>query len=401
MVAPPQHVALTRVTSTPLPSLRCVAPAGSAEGEQSAPPELRAPTQGLLLHFRFNSTLPQSLQHRKHRRPPKYARLPLTAAAAVAAGALGVTGVSAGTMPWTEATGNVAGTAHTVSRAPAGQAGSPVVDSVIGTKSNAAAATLWRPLSQTGDLQLDSREVSAADAIMVPAADAIMVPAALSASAAAGNSAQHRAHAQPAAASAAGAWVQIAHTDAERQRAAHAAAARSAAAQARQAKAQAARSQQARAQAAPYLIYDSVSPSAIPASQQRVATYVNGAYAAQATEVSGRGSVLWIDTNGSDPAASALDVEPGDATPAGAAQWVDQKLTADPHSLAIVYTMLADWQQVKDDVAGLPAWMQSRVRYWIADPTGVPHMVPGSNATQWYWGNSYDITTANPDFQAS
>jgi hypothetical protein len=24
--------------------------------------------------------------------------------------------------------------------------------------------------------------------------------------------------------------------------------------------------------------------------------------------------------------------------------------------------------------------------------------VPGSNATQWYWGNSFDITTANPDF---
>jgi len=45
-----------------------------------------------------------------------------------------------------------------------------------------------------------------------------------------------------------------------------------------------------------------------------------------------------------------------------------------------------------------PRW-RSRVRYWIADPTGVPHVVAGSGATQWYWGNSYDITTANPDFQ--
>ena len=42
---------------------------------------------------------------------------------------------------------------------------------------------------------------------------------------------------------------------------------------------------------------------------------------------------------------------------------------------------------------------QSHVRYWIADPTGVPHVVPGSSATQWYWGSSYDITTANPNFQ--
>jgi hypothetical protein len=109
--------------------------------------------------------------------------------------------------------------------------------------------------------------------------------------------------------------------------------------------------------------------------------------------------VLWIDTNGSDPAASALDVEPGDATPAGAAQWVQAKLGAQPHSVAILYTMRADWQQVKDNVGTLPTWMQSRVRYWIADPTGIPHMVDGANATQWYWGSNYDITTANPGFE--
>ena len=46
----------------------------------------------------------------------------------------------------------------------------------------------------------------------------------------------------------------------------------------------------------------------------------------------------------------------------------------------------------------LPHQMQSRIRWWIADPTGVPHIVPGSSATQWYWGSSYDITTAAPRF---
>jgi hypothetical protein len=25
-------------------------------------------------------------------------------------------------------------------------------------------------------------------------------------------------------------------------------------------------------------------------------------------------------------------------------------------------------------------------------------VVPGSHATQWYWGDHYDITTANPGF---
>jgi hypothetical protein len=140
-----------------------------------------------------------------------------------------------------------------------------------------------------------------------------------------------------------------------------------------------------------------VSPREIPSGRQ-IATYANGYYQASWSELRGRHNVLWIDTNGSDPAANVLDVEPGDATPYGAAQWVQHRLSAQPHSVAIVYTMRSEWQQVKDNVGHLPGWMQSKVRYWIADPTGVPHVVPGSSATQWYWGNSYDITTANPDF---
>jgi hypothetical protein len=68
--------------------------------------------------------------------------------------------------------------------------------------------------------------------------------------------------------------------------------------------------------------------------------------------------------------------------------------------VAIVYTMLSDWQAVKGYVGGLPSPMQAKVRYWIADPTGVAHVVAGSNATQWYWGQNYDITTANPGFES-
>ena len=93
-----------------------------------------------------------------------------------------------------------------------------------------------------------------------------------------------------------------------------------------------------------------------------------------------------------------LDVEPGDATPAGAASWVQSHLSKQPHSVAIIYTMRSDWSAVQDAVGGLPSWEQSHVRYWIADPTGVPHVVPGSSATQWYWGSSYDESTANPNF---
>jgi hypothetical protein len=147
----------------------------------------------------------------------------------------------------------------------------------------------------------------------------------------------------------------------------------------------------------PYDIYDSVSPSQVPAGQP-LATYADGPYAATAHAAAGHGKVVWIDTNGSDPKASALDVEPGDATPAGAAHWVQQKLTASPHATAIVYTMQSEWPQVKAAISALPAGMASHVKYWVADPTGTPHMVPGASATQWYWGNSYDISTAQPGF---
>jgi hypothetical protein len=148
----------------------------------------------------------------------------------------------------------------------------------------------------------------------------------------------------------------------------------------------------------PYLVYDSVTPGTLP-SNQAAAVYANGAYAASSSQMSGHHSVLWIDANGSDPNANVLDVEPGDATPAGAAHWVQAHLSAQPHSEAIIYTMRADWSAVQDAVGGLPSWEHSHVKYWIADPTGVPHVVPGSSATQWYWGSKYDISTANPNFQ--
>jgi hypothetical protein len=148
----------------------------------------------------------------------------------------------------------------------------------------------------------------------------------------------------------------------------------------------------------PYQLYDSVTPSSIPASSQAVAVYANGGYAAAPGQVGHRGLTLWIDTNGSDPHADVLDVEPGDATPSQAATWVQQKLSASPNSTAIVYTMRSDWGAVQQAVGQLPWWMPSHTKYWIADPTGVPHIVPGSQATQWYWGQNYDISTALPSF---
>lgn len=143
----------------------------------------------------------------------------------------------------------------------------------------------------------------------------------------------------------------------------------------------------------PYLIYDSVLPGALPSSHV-AAVYATGPYAVPETAVQGHGQVLWIDVRGTDPAADVLDIEPGCATPATAAGWVTTRLTEYPKSLAVLYTSIAEWALVKGEVAGLPGWMQGRIRWWIANPTGYPHLVPGSDATQWYWGSSVDISSA-------
>jgi hypothetical protein len=153
-----------------------------------------------------------------------------------------------------------------------------------------------------------------------------------------------------------------------------------------------------RTPARPYQMYDSVTPAAIPGGKA-IATYADGPYAATPAQLTGRGPVTWIDTNGTDPAgATVLDVEPGDATPQMAATWTARHLDAHPHGTAVIYTMLSDWPATKTAIATLPAWQQHNVRYWIADPTGTPHLVPGSSATQWYWGTSYDISTVTPGF---
>ena len=149
--------------------------------------------------------------------------------------------------------------------------------------------------------------------------------------------------------------------------------------------------------ARPFQIYDSVTPGQIPAHHP-IATYATGNYAASPAEVAGRGPVMWIDTTGSDYAASVLDVEPGDATPTVAANWAFHRLSQHRTGVARIYTMISEWSAVKAAVATLPSWMRSHIRWWIADPTGSPHIVPGANATQWYWGSHYDITSASAGF---
>ncbi len=302
----------------------------------------------------------------------KHSRVSLLAAGAAAAGMLGVAGASIGSAPTAHAMGNIETTANTASQASSSHSNASALDEVLGAQAH---ATL--PAKQQPAVSHTSPRLTAVPA-PAKAAAAKAAPSKAAAAKAAPAKAAKAAKAAVAAKPAAPAHAKLAAA-APRRAAQHKAAQPSGPTQ-------------------PYLVYDSVTPSTLP-SGQPAAVYADGAYAASSSQVAGHHSVLWIDTNGGDPNANVLDVEPGDATPAGAAQWVDARLSHQPHSVAIVYTMRSDWSAVQDAVGGLPSWMQSHVRYWIADPTGHPHVVPGSSATQWYWGSNYDISTANPNFE--
>jgi hypothetical protein len=272
-----------------------------------------------------------------------HSRLSIVAASAATVGVLGAAGVAVGSAPWSQAAGE-AGSQSTAGHSAA------AFDAVTGSKVQLDALRS----AATGGSVVDA---TAAHHAAKPAAD--KTAKAAPAKHAAKPAAEHAA--KPAA------------------------------------KHEAKRAEKKAKPAGPYHIWDSVTPSSLPAGHD-AAVYANGAYAAAARQVTNHKSVLWIDTNGSNPGANVLDVEPGDATPAGAAAWAQQRLVHHPHSVAIIYTMLSSWQAVKDHVAHLPKAQQDNVRYWIADPTGVDHIVPGAAATQWYWGANVDISTASANF---
>jgi hypothetical protein len=287
----------------------------------------------------------------------KHGRLPVIAATAAATGVIGAT-VAVSAAPWShEALGSAAHTA--TANAHVQSAATQQLDSLRSGATGGSTGVLpsvshtaqQKPVTATAD-------AATAKTVAKPAVDA---------------KAQAAAKAKAAAAAKTKA-VAVAHAKA-------AAAAKAKAAAVKKLK--------------PYSIYDSVTPGVLP-TDKAAAVYANGSYAASASQMAHHKNVLWIDTNGSNPNANVLDVEPGDATPAGAAAWAQQRLSAHPHDVAIIYTMKSAWGDVQTNVGHLPSWMQHKVRYWIADPTGNPHVVPGSDATQWYWGQSVDITTANP-----
>ena len=143
-------------------------------------------------------------------------------------------------------------------------------------------------------------------------------------------------------------------------------------------------------------MYDSTEPAAIPADAAIVAGYVDGLYAwgpdqwarfQHATKVT-----IAIEPT---TLADVLDVEDGNPVPpenpARALEWAALIRThgIDP-------TIYVDLNGLSKVVAAFTAAGANQPHYWVADWTGVAHMVPGSAATQWAnppaSGGHYDLS---------
>lgn len=105
---------------------------------------------------------------------------------------------------------------------------------------------------------------------------------------------------------------------------------------------------------------------------------------------------MWIDVTGADPRANALDIETGDAQPSEAGPWAAEhyKLT---HKPGVLYSDLAQWPAVQASAHRFHV----PVKYWIANPTGKPHLLPGADAVQWQQGKTIDITQVRVGFLKS
>lgn len=134
--------------------------------------------------------------------------------------------------------------------------------------------------------------------------------------------------------------------------------------------------------------YDAVEVAALPPGGGFYLAYLDGAWPTYAA-VKARfptSNIVTVTVTG-NLAADIVDVESGDVTPQDAAAWLRAGKGKG------VYSDTSTKPALDVACAGLSWW------WFAADPTGVPHIVPGSLATQYAWpghgspGN-YDISQA-------
>ncbi len=134
-------------------------------------------------------------------------------------------------------------------------------------------------------------------------------------------------------------------------------------------------------------VYDSVNVGAIPSDAQYLLGYVDGFANIPAMRARFPHAQIITCTVAGNPAMVA-DVESGAMTPYDARSWIAERRYTGP--FPVIYSNESSFVAVTVELYG-PAWS-----WWAADWTGVPHLVPASDATQYA-----DPTTSGGDYDVS
>ena len=126
-------------------------------------------------------------------------------------------------------------------------------------------------------------------------------------------------------------------------------------------------------------MYDAVNASAIPANARYVAGYVDGPVSQWSSTDWDRfqnARLLTITVTGATANADVIDVENGDATVQTAINWITR------YPNRIIYINKSTFEANQTALSAIA----DKCRFWIADWTNIPHLYPGSIATQWTSG---------------
>lgn len=133
-------------------------------------------------------------------------------------------------------------------------------------------------------------------------------------------------------------------------------------------------------------LFDSVNWASIPVTAPIVAGYIDGRYKWPAAAWARFPSAIKLKiTVFGDKSADIGDCENGDMTVNQEAQWAHA--VAFQNRIPVAYSDKSDAPLIKALCTSIP------LAQWIADPTGVSHIVPGSVATQWGWFPTFDQST--------
>lgn len=143
------------------------------------------------------------------------------------------------------------------------------------------------------------------------------------------------------------------------------------------------------------LMADAIRPRNIPGyfnqPDRLVAPYIDGLYKWPAAQLRRFSEAVQVTiTVFGDPAADVGDTENGDLTPEGFAKWLKDRVDRGERWHALYSSR--DTKPLVDQ-AVIAIGLDPRIYgWWAADPTGQPHLVPGSDATQFDWLVGYDIS---------